>query len=92
MAADERIRIDKWLWHARFCKSRSVSAALVSGGRVRLNGQPCAKPGHAVGPGDVLTFAQGDRILVIRILAPGLRRGPAPEARLLYEDVPSSSP
>jgi ribosome-associated heat shock protein Hsp15 len=84
---DDRIRIDKWLWHARFAKSRSIAAALVTGGHVRLNGTPCGKPAHAVGPGDVLTFPQGPRIRVVRILAPGLRRGPAPEAQGLYEDM-----
>ncbi|MFM2355702.1 MAG: hypothetical protein RLZZ528_1438 [Pseudomonadota bacterium] len=86
-AGEDRVRLDKWLWHARFAKSRSIAAALVSGGHVRMNGTPCAKPAQAVGPGDVLTFPQGSRIRVVRILAPGLRRGPAPEAQGLYEDI-----
>ena len=91
--AEDRIRIDKWLWQARFCKTRSLSAALVSDGKLRLNGVRMAKPGHAVGPGDVLTFPQGAAIRVVRILGCGSRRGPASEARALYEDMaPVPSP
>jgi ribosome-associated heat shock protein Hsp15 len=81
-----KIRIDKWLWHARFFKTRSLAAKVVSGG-LRVNGQLVAKPAFAVGPGDVLTFAQGRDVRVIRIVAPGERRGPAPEAQALYEDL-----
>jgi ribosome-associated heat shock protein Hsp15 len=81
------LRIDKWLWQARFFKTRALAAATVEEGRVRINGQPTAKPGHAVGAGDVLTFAQGGRIRVIRILALGQRRGPAGEAQALYLDL-----
>lgn len=83
----DRIRIDKWLWQARFFKSRTLSAAEVEAGHVRLNGEHVLKPAHPVGPGDVLTFAQGHQIRVVRILACGTRRGPAPEAQALYEDV-----
>ncbi len=85
---DGRIRLDKWLWQARFVKSRSLSAALVEGGHVRLNGAPVAKPAQMVGPGDVLTFPLQNRVRVIRILACGERRGPAPEAQELYADLP----
>ncbi len=87
MTAEGRIRIDKWLWQARFFKSRSLAAGTVSAGHLRLNGAKVAKPGHAVGPGDVLTFPQGGRIRVVRILECGTRRGPAPEARTLYDDL-----
>ena len=80
------IRLDKWLWHARFFKSRSLAAA-ACGGPMRVNGQPVAKPSFAVRPGDVLTFAQGREVRVVRVLAPGLRRGPAPEAQALYDDL-----
>ena len=83
----DRIRIDKWLWHARFFRTRSLAAAAVQAGSVRLNGTHCHKPGHAVAQGDVLTFAQGSRIRVVRVLAPGLRRGPAPEAAALFLDL-----
>jgi ribosome-associated heat shock protein Hsp15 len=86
-AGEGRIRLDKWLWHARFVKSRSLAAALVGAGHMRVNGTPCAKPAHAVGSGDVLTMAVGGRIRVVRILAPGTRRGPAAEAQALYEEI-----
>ncbi|MWB77770.1 RNA-binding S4 domain-containing protein [Pseudooceanicola sp. 216_PA32_1] len=81
------MRVDKWLWHARFLKSRSLATALVAGGHLRINGTRAAKPAHTVVPGDVLTFPQGDRIRVVRILAVGIRRGPAPEAQALYADL-----
>lgn len=87
MADDDRIRIDKWLWQARFFKTRGLAAGVVSAGHLRLNGVKMAKPGHDVRPGDVLTFPQGDRIRVVRVLAPGTRRGPAEEARMLYADL-----
>ena len=88
MAADPaRTRVDKWLFHARFFKTRAMAADLVSAGRVRLNGNRFSKPGHAVVPGDVLTFPQGSRIRVVRVLAPGTRRGPASEAADLFDDL-----
>jgi ribosome-associated heat shock protein Hsp15 len=83
----ETIRLDKWLWQARFFKSRSLSAALVSDVRVRVNGQPVAKPSHSVKAGDVLTFPQGGRVRVVRVAATGARRGPATEAQGLYVDL-----
>lgn len=82
-----KIRLDKWLWQARFFKTRGLASKLVSGGHVRVNSQKAAKPAHSVGPGDVLTFPQGRRVRVIRIVALGERRGPAPEAQALYEDL-----
>ncbi|MDI3335345.1 RNA-binding S4 domain-containing protein [Defluviimonas aestuarii] len=87
--AEDRIRIDKWLWQARFFKTRSLAAGVVTAGHLRVNGDKTAKPGRAVGPGDVLTFRQASEIRVVRILACGMRRGPATEARLLYEDIAS---
>ncbi|ROU03334.1 RNA-binding S4 domain-containing protein [Histidinibacterium lentulum] len=86
------LRLDKWLWQARFFKTRGLAAAIVSGGRVRVDGSPVSKPARAVGPGDVLTFPQGDAVRVVRILALGTRRGPAPEARALYEDLTTAAP
>ena len=90
--AAAKLRIDKWLWHARFFKTRSLAAKLVSGGKLRVNGQPVAKPAFAVGAGDVLTFAQGREVRVIRVLALGERRGPAPEAQALYDDLDPPKP
>ncbi|WP_146587967.1 RNA-binding S4 domain-containing protein [Puniceibacterium confluentis] len=87
-----RIRLDKWLWQARFFKTRSLSAKLVAGGSVRVNGQRVAKPATLVGQADVLTFPQADDVRVIRIVGLGDRRGPAPEARALYEDLSPPAP
>ncbi len=85
--ARQTIRLDKWLWHARFFKSRSIAAGVVTGGKVRVDAQPVSKPSRAVGAGDVLTFIQAKETRVVRILACGERRGPAPEAQALYEDL-----
>jgi len=84
---DPRQRLDKWLWFARFFKTRSLAAKQVSGGAVRLNGTRVTKAATQVAPGDVLTFAQGNAIRLIRVEALGTRRGPAPEARQLYTDM-----
>jgi ribosome-associated heat shock protein Hsp15 len=92
-AGDAGIRLDKWLWQARFCKSRSLAAALVIEGRVRVNSERAVKPARDVRPGDVLTFPQGGRIRVVRVMAVGERRGPASEAQGLYEDLdPQGTP
>ena len=82
-----KIRIDKWLWHARFFKTRSLAAKQVSAGHVRLNADKISKPAQNVTPGDVLTFPQGRQIRVVRVEAIGDRRGPAPEAQTLYFDM-----
>jgi len=82
-----RLRLDKWLWYARFFKTRSLAAKLCAAGAVRIGGAPVTKAHHAVRPGDVLTFAQGRHIRVIKVVALGTRRGPAPEAQALYEDL-----
>ena len=81
------IRLDKWLWHARFFKSRSIAAGIVTSGRVRVDSQPVSKPARAIGPGNVLTFVQAEETKVVRVIACGERRGPAPEAQALYEDL-----
>lgn len=81
------LRIDKWLWHARFFKTRSLATRLVAAGHVRLNGDRVTKASALVRPGDGLTFPQGRQIRVVRIEALGHRRGPAPEAAALYTDL-----
>lgn len=81
------LRLDKWLWQARFFKTRSLAAAAVSAGHVRVNGTPVSRPGRDIGPGDTLTFPQGSRIRLIRVVALGTRRGPAQEAAGLYLDL-----
>lgn len=81
------IRLDKWLWQARFFRSRPIACEEISAGHLRVNGNRCLKPGYQVGEGDTLTFPQGGRIRVIRVLATGNRRGPANEALGLYRDL-----
>ncbi|MCO6382940.1 MAG: RNA-binding S4 domain-containing protein [Vannielia sp.] len=81
------LRIDKWLFHARFFKTRSLAAKIVGEGKLRVDGTPISKPSRTVSPGDTLTFPKDTHIRVIRIVALGTRRGPAPEARALYEDL-----
>jgi ribosome-associated heat shock protein Hsp15 len=82
-----KLRIDRWLWQARFFRSRATAAEQVAAGNLRVNGQRISKPGYVIGSGDVLTFAQGDRIRLIRVLELGQRRGPSQEALALYEDL-----
>ncbi len=86
------IRLDKWLWQARFFKSRTLAAKLCASGAVRVSHAKVRKPHHAVKAGDVLTFPLGPHIRVIEILALGSRRGPAPEARTLYQDLSPPQP
>ena len=80
-------RIDKFLWFARFFKSRTIAATVVADGRVRINGVRCEKPSATVRAGDVLTFPTGALVRVIKVVGGGERRGPATEARMLYEDM-----
>ena len=84
--ATESLRIDKWLWHARFCRTRSLAQATASSGVLRLNNARVEKPSVSVKPGDILTVPRGHRdVAVVRVRALGVRRGPAPEAQSLYE-------
>ena len=85
------LRLDKWLWQARFFKTRTLAATIATKGKVRVNRMLVVKPHYKVRPGDVLTFAQGHDIRIIRVVALGERRGPAPEARTLYEDIGDGS-
>jgi ribosome-associated heat shock protein Hsp15 len=78
-------RLDKWLFHARFYRTRPLAQAATQSGRVRLNGVRIEKPGHGVKPGDVLTLGRGGQVMAVRIVALAERRGPAPEAQKLYE-------
>jgi len=80
-------RIDKWLFHARFYRTRSLAQAAASAGKVRLNGVRVEKPGHLLKPGDVLTLGRGGEIVALKVLALAERRGPAREAQKLYEIV-----
>lgn len=80
-------RLDQWLWFARFAKSRSLAARLCTAGAVSINGVVIRKANHLVRVGDTLAAPQGAFWKTVRVLALGLRRGPAPEARLLYEEI-----
>jgi ribosome-associated heat shock protein Hsp15 len=86
-AEPDTIRLDKWLWQARFYKTRSIAAKLCASGRVRVDGIVVRKAHYAIRPGLVLTFPQARTIRVVRVMALGHRRGPAPEARALYENL-----
>ena len=85
--AKDTIRLDKWLWQARFFKSRSLAAGIGLAGEVRVVVSPVSKPARGVGHGNILTFMKETEKKVIRIVACGTRRGPAPEAQALYEDL-----
>ena len=87
MTPVETQRLDQWLWHARFFKTRSLATKLVSGGHVRVDGTRVSKPAHALRPQVTLTFPQAKRIRVVRVEALATRRGPAPEAQGLYTDL-----
>ena len=83
----ESLRIDKWLWHARFCKTRAIAQEKAAQGRVRLNGQRVEKPSAAVRVDDVMTLPHLGTVISLKVLGLGERRGPAPEAQLLYEVI-----
>jgi ribosome-associated heat shock protein Hsp15 len=87
MSDGARQRIDKWLWFARVVKTRTSAQKLVLSGAVRLNREKCDSASQPLKPGDVLTVAVGRGIRVLRVVLPGTRRGPAKEARTLYEDL-----
>jgi ribosome-associated heat shock protein Hsp15 len=80
-------RLDKWLWHARLVKSRTLAGRLVTEGKVRVNREKVIKPAYSVKPGDVITAAVHARVRVLKVLHLGARRGPASEAQTLYEDL-----
>jgi ribosome-associated heat shock protein Hsp15 len=80
-------RLDKFLFFARFCKSRAVAGELIAKGLVRINRQATDKAHAKLRPGDVLTLPLSRGVVVAKVLALAPRRGPAPEARLLYEEI-----
>jgi len=86
------IRLDKWLWYARFFKSRTLAGRLCQSGKLRLNRETVTKSHTRVRLGDVLTFPAGPHVRVVRVAALGSRRGPAAEAATLYEDLAPPSP
>ena len=80
-------RLDKWLWTARFFRTRSLAARLCRSGRVRVNRVPVAKAHHGVRVGDVLTFPQAGHIRVVRVEGLAEKRRSAPETAILYADL-----
>lgn len=86
-AASASRRLDQWLWFARLAKSRSRAARLCAAGAVAVNGVAVGKANHTIRIGDTIAVPQGGFRYVVRVLALGTRRGPAPEARLLYEET-----
>jgi len=83
-------RLDKWLWFARFYKTRSLATAAISGGKVHLNAER-VKPAHAVRPGDRITLSLEGSVAEFEVLAIPQRRGPATEARSHYVETPASA-
>lgn len=80
-------RLDKWLWHTRFFKSRSLASKLCNSGKIRIDGVVVTKAHYQVRPGQVLTFVQGNHIRIVRVSGIPERRGPALEAQLFYDDL-----
>jgi ribosome-associated heat shock protein Hsp15 len=87
----DRIRIDKWLWHARFYKTRALAQEAAAKGRIRRNDVRVVKASVEVKIGDVLTLPRGREVAVVRVLGCGELRGPASEAQLLYETIEDRS-
>ena len=82
---DDRQRLDKWLWFARFARTRPAAVRLVEDGHVRIEGRRTHNPAHGLKLGDVLTLALPHATIVVRLLSLGERRGSFDQARLLYE-------
>ena len=87
MESRESRRLDKWLWYSRFFKSRSLANKFCASGKRRLNEKVVRKAHYGLHVGDVLTFPRGPHIRVVRVVGLGTRRGPAPEAQALYDDL-----
>lgn len=85
----DKIRLDKWLWAARFYKTRSLAVAEIGKGRVLVNDQ-LAKPSREIAAGDLVSVRKEEPVVHVRVRAVSGIRGPAPAARLLYEETPES--
>lgn len=89
MSQLSKLRLDKWLWAARFYKTRSLAVREIGNGRVMVNDQP-AKPAREIIAGDMISVRKGDSKTLVRVVALSAVRGPAPVARQLYEETPES--
>jgi len=87
---EQRLRLDKWLWAARFYKTRALAVDAIGKGRVLVNGQ-AAKPAREVGPGDLVTVRKSDPPIDVHVLGVSRVRGPAPVAAQLYEETDESA-
>jgi ribosome-associated heat shock protein Hsp15 len=87
LSSPEEQRLDKWLWHARLVKSRSLAAKVIEAGCIRVNRQRTVKAAAMVKCGDVLTAMLQDKVRVIEIRGLGERRGPPSEAQALYDEL-----
>lgn len=87
--AQEKVRLDKWLWAARFFKTRALATEAINGGHVHLNGHR-AKPARNVNPGDMLAIRKGEVKFVVEVVDLASRRRPAKEAVLLYQETEQS--
>ena len=85
--SNSKLRVDKWLWYARILKTRTLAANWVKTGKVRVNQEKISSPSRSVSVGDVLTVTLGRQIKIWKVAELGTRRGPAPEAQSLYEDL-----
>ena len=83
----EKIRLDTWLWYARFYKSRSLSSKAILSGKLRVNSNKIIKPASKVKINDVLTINHVNMVRIIQVQSLGARRGPASEAQKLYKDL-----
>ena len=83
----EKIRLDTWLWYARFYKSRSLSSKAILSGKLRVNSNKIIKPASKVKINDVLTINHINLVRIIQVQSLGSRRGPASEAQKLYNDL-----
>ncbi len=90
--SEEALRADKWLWYARFFKTRGLATKACNAGKLRVSGELVSKAHYQLKPGDVLTFPQGRHVRVIKVVSLATRRGPAAEAQALYEDLKPPSP
>ena len=87
----EKIRLDTWLWYARFYKSRSLSSKAILSGKCRVNSNKIIKPASKVKLNDVLTINHLNVVRIIQVQSLGIRRGPASEAQQLYKDLAGGS-
>jgi ribosome-associated heat shock protein Hsp15 len=87
--AADTVRLDKWLWAARFYKTRSLATQEIDKGRIQVNGQ-AAKPARELRPGDLIEIRQGPVLRAIQVRGLSNVRGPAPAAQALYEETPES--